>query len=100
MLQRAGFATTEACDGAQAIEKIRENRFAAIVLDLMMPRVSGFDVLRFLGDHMPDRKCVIVVSAASRHVIDGLDTSLICARFRKPFDIDEVVNAVRSCAMT
>jgi DNA-binding response OmpR family regulator len=100
MLRRAGYATEEACDGEEAIEKIRENGISAIILDLMMPRVSGFDVLDFLREHMPDRKCVIVLSAAAPHIIDGLDHSVIYARFRKPLDLEEVVNAVRRCTST
>jgi CheY-like chemotaxis protein len=97
VLQRAGYATEEAADGQEAIDKIRAKRISVIVLDLMMPRVSGFDVLAFLKAHMPGRKCVIVLSAAAQHLIDGLDDDLIYARFRKPFEIDAIVDTVRQC---
>jgi DNA-binding response OmpR family regulator len=97
MLRRAGYQTDEACDGQQAIDKIRENGISAIILDLMMPRVSGFDVLAFLKNHDPHRKCVIVLSAALPETIDGLDPNLVYARFRKPFDLDAVIDAVRRC---
>lgn len=97
VLQRAGYVTEEAADGEEAIDKIRANGISAIVLDLMMPRVSGFDVLAFLKSHMPDRKCVIILSAAAQHLIDGLDDSLIYAKFRKPFEMDAIVDTIRQC---
>ncbi len=97
MLRRAGYHTAEACDGQEAIDKLRENGIAAVILDLMMPRVSGFDVLAFLKTHRPDRKCVIVLSAAPAEMLDALDGTVIFARFRKPFDIHEIVDAVRKC---
>jgi CheY-like chemotaxis protein len=97
MLRRAGYHTTEACDGQEAIDKLRENGIAAVILDLMMPRVSGFDVLAFLENHMPYRKCVILLSTAPAEMLDALDGTVIYARFRKPFDIYEIVDAVRKC---
>jgi DNA-binding response OmpR family regulator len=97
MLRRAGYQTDEACDGQEAIDKIRDDGISAIVLDLMMPRVSGFDVLAFLKNHNPDRKCVIVLSAAPPEMIDALDPGLVYARFRKPFDLEAVIEAVHRC---
>ncbi len=51
-----GFAVETAADGAEALEKARAGPFDLLVLDVMMPRVNGFDVLRALraeGSRLP-----------------------------------------------
>jgi len=45
-LQNAGYHTETAADGAEALEKIASLQPALIVLDLMLPRVDGWDVCR------------------------------------------------------
>jgi two-component system, response regulator, stage 0 sporulation protein F len=97
MLRRAGYRTYEARDGQEAIDKLRDESISAVILDLMMPRVSGFDVIAFLRDHNPERKCVIVLSAAPLEMIEDLDSTIVYARFRKPFDMEAVIDAVRQC---
>lgn len=49
-LQLEGFAVSAVHDGADAIELCKGNTFDAIVLDVMLPRVQGFDVLRRLRE--------------------------------------------------
>jgi DNA-binding response OmpR family regulator len=58
----AGFGFLEAADGNEALELAKEHRPDVIVLDLMLPGLSGFDVLAQLksdGDGAP----VVVISA-------------------------------------
>jgi DNA-binding response OmpR family regulator len=98
MLARKGFAVDVAPDGRAAYEKISRNAYAAILLDLMMPDVNGFELLERLARECPALlPRVIVMSGASRRVVQSLDTSLIWGLVRKPFDMDELVNAVTSC---
>jgi len=47
-LQRAGYDTLTAADGVEALEKAREGRPDLILLDVMMPRMNGFQVLERL----------------------------------------------------
>jgi DNA-binding response OmpR family regulator len=49
-LQLEGFSTSSIHDGADAIELCKGTEYDAIVLDVMLPRVQGFDVLRRLRD--------------------------------------------------
>lgn len=41
-----GYTYDEASDGMEAIDKIRNNKYDAVVLDIMMPKVDGFTVIR------------------------------------------------------
>ena len=74
MLEELGVTDIEtANDGEQALEALRVRKFGTILLDLMMPRVDGYEVLRALrsGTHLrPDK--VIVMSDA---VIQQIGTS-------------------------
>ena len=45
-LRAAGYATTHACDGPQALLAAQNSRFDAVILDLMMPGMDGFEVCR------------------------------------------------------
>jgi two-component system alkaline phosphatase synthesis response regulator PhoP/two-component system response regulator VicR len=47
-LQRAGFRVTMASDGQEALDQIRREPPDLVLLDVMMPRVDGFEVLRRL----------------------------------------------------
>jgi CheY-like chemotaxis protein len=45
-LNKHGYATTEAANGAEALERVREERFDLVLCDIMMPGVDGFTVLQ------------------------------------------------------
>jgi two-component system, cell cycle response regulator len=64
-LQTAGYRTVLTFDGARVLEAVKTVRPAVLVLDLMMPKLTGFDVLARLRD-MTDRPRVIVLSARGR----------------------------------
>ena len=60
----AGYRIVEAGDGDEALALASEHRPDLIVLDLMMPGMSGFDVLRHLrGDVSVDGTPIVVMSA-------------------------------------
>ena len=98
VLTRQGYEVDEAAGGDLALKKIAWDGYAAIVLDLMMPAISGYDVLRAISQMRPNSRCVVVISAASDRVITDIDSSVVRVKLRKPFDIDDLVNAVRTCA--
>jgi two-component system cell cycle response regulator len=65
-LRAGGYRTLLAFDGAQALERARTDRPDAVVLDLMLPKRSGFDVLEELGRLASQRPKVVVLSARGR----------------------------------
>ncbi len=64
MLSKEGYVVTTAADGAEAIEKLGAGQFDVMLLDLIMPNVSGFGVLKHLKEH-PNPVKIIVVTAYS-----------------------------------
>jgi DNA-binding response OmpR family regulator/HPt (histidine-containing phosphotransfer) domain-containing protein len=65
-MRAAGYIATLAFDGTQALAAVRAQSADVLVLDLMMPNLSGFDVLRELHDGPPPRPRVIVLSGRGR----------------------------------
>jgi twitching motility two-component system response regulator PilH len=45
-LKKRGLNVVVACDGVEALEKVRMHRPALVLLDLLMPRMTGMEVLR------------------------------------------------------
>jgi CheY-like chemotaxis protein len=100
-LKRDGYSFLEAPNGRDALDVMRRQHPDVVVLDLMMPIVSGWDVLRERqGDDELRRIPVIVVSANREPaLIDAVDAG-ICAFLPKPFDIVALSALVRSCIPT
>lgn len=99
LLRRSGFLATEAKNGSEALVAMGVGDVDAVILDLMMPVVSGWDVLRERAAD-PRLRCipVIVLTACNlRDVTAGLDGQNVCALLAKPFDLPVLVAAVNEC---
>ena len=96
--QRDGLPVTPARDGAEALEALRGRQYRVVLLDLMMPRVSGWEVIDWLRDHPTEKpRTLIVVSATNRDVLNELDPNIVNAVVFKPFNIDELTGYVKAC---
>ena len=97
-LRRDGYTFLEAPNGKDALDLMRAEHPDVVVLDLMMPIVSGWDVLRERQeDRALQRIPVIVVSANKDPEVATAVTGGICAFLPKPFDINALSALVRSC---
>jgi len=95
-LQKHGFTVDQAFDGAEALGYIAVNRYQAIILDLMMPKVDGLSVLAKLRADGND--CHVLILSANDQTEDrvrgldlGADDYLV-----KPFAFDELVSRLRA----
>ena len=97
VLERRQFLVETASDGADAIEKIASVSYNVILLDLMMPRLDGAGVMKFLAEYHPDQlPAVIVMSAFGPGASERLSPPP--ARFlAKPFDIETLEAAIHGC---
>jgi CheY-like chemotaxis protein len=88
----------EAANGREALDTMRDHTPDVVVLDLMMPILSGWDVLRErAGDDELKKIPVIVVSANRDPEVATAVQSGICAFLPKPFDIGALSALVRAC---
>jgi DNA-binding response OmpR family regulator len=87
-LEPSGFRVTEAADGDEAIEQIGADRPDVILLDIMMPRVSGWRVAaELLNSRATDEIPIVFISALTRRS-DRLRAAGLgaVAYLTKPFD--------------
>jgi DNA-binding NtrC family response regulator len=97
VLKREQYDVDTANGGRDALSKIELTQYDVVVLDLMMPEVSGLDVLERLAVRDPQIKCVVIMSAASRFEVANAITPNVFASLQKPFDIEALITAVRGC---
>jgi len=97
VMARAGYEVDTATGGEDALQKAALEQYDVIVLDLMMPNGSGFDVLARLPIRHSRPRYVIVTSAASPDMLRKAVGQNVFAALRKPFDIAEIVETVRAC---
>lgn len=100
-LRRESFEVDAAPDGAAALELTAAHEYAVIVLDLMMPRLNGFEFLeRFERASPRARSVVFVATAFDDSMIGNLRADRVHGIIRKPFDVTQVVAMVSEVANT
>ena len=95
-LRRAGFEVATAADGDQAVQIARDRRPVLAVLDVMMPKRTGYEVLAELrGDEALRGMKVILLSARVQEgdVARGMDAGAD-AYLAKPFKAQDLVSKV------
>lgn len=98
VLRREQFEVESARDGFEAIEKLARNDYGTVLLDLMMPRVDGHGVLRFLETERPAEKpWVIVMTANMQGASETAEAKPVFRVLPKPFDIRQLISHVKEC---
>ncbi|HEV7426617.1 MAG TPA: response regulator [Thermoanaerobaculia bacterium] len=97
ILRRASYEVDTATNGREAIKKASRTEYDVIVLDLMMPVMTGFEVLAELGVRTPKARFVVVMSAAPHEVVAKANGANVFAALNKPAAINEIVDTVRAC---
>jgi DNA-binding response OmpR family regulator len=97
VLRQAGFAADAAASVDEALLRLGTTDYSAVVLDVMLAGVSGTEVIRQLASTGRQTKCVVLISAGAESLLNGAPPALVHTKLRKPFDINDVVEAVRGC---
>jgi two-component system response regulator (stage 0 sporulation protein F) len=93
LLQRRGIEVDTASEGQTALDLLREKSYSVLVLDLMVPKVNGFEIIDFIKREKLDVP-VAVVSAVSQQALTQLDLDIVKLVITKPFDVDEFTKAI------
>lgn len=91
-----GYTVCTAMDGVDAQEQMQAHGPSVVILDLLLPRQSGWDVLRAMREHEQLRSTpVLVVSVLSTRQEDALRQLGATDTLGKPVDVDVLVAWVR-----
>jgi DNA-binding response OmpR family regulator len=93
--RRAGFETAGAKDGVEALEMLDATPYDIALIDLMMPRLSGYELVQRIGQRQP-RPVLIVATALTNGDVASVDDTLVRQVIRKPFDVHAVVAALNA----
>ena len=93
-LDKRGHDVLEAVDGIDALEKLENGGVSLALIDLMMPRMDGFELLRLAPTRFPDT-AVIVISGIEKELDRAKKEFTMVAALGKPFEIDELDRAIR-----
>ncbi len=98
LLERAGFEVCEAEDGEAALEAASAKKPELVLLDVCLPRASGYEVCRELRDRFGDALGIIFLSGKRIESLDRISGLLLGADdyVVKPFDPDELLARVRT----
>jgi len=94
-LSGMGYLVEEAADGQAAIERLEQESFALMLLDINMPKKSGIDVLRFLSEKKIPTK-VIMLTGRVGFTIASESMKLGAQEYvTKPFSLEYLVSTIQ-----
>jgi two-component system, OmpR family, response regulator MtrA len=94
-LGAAGFAVTTAADGAEGLERFRSDPFELVLLDIMLPRMDGYEVCRQIRKTSTVPVVMLTARGDTMDVVVGLEAGAD-DYVRKPFDLPELIARIRA----
>ena len=94
-LEREGYAVSVASDGRQAIDRFRAEHPSLVILDLMLPGISGLDVCRTIRAESDVPIVMVTAKDSEADKVTGLELGAD-DYVTKPFSVRELVSRVRA----
>lgn len=94
ILEICEYPVQTAVNGAEALEKVRQQQPAAVLLDLMMPVMNGWEFLRACRAEALCAAVPVVVMSAARDASQAAEDLGAHAFLAKPFELDAVLAVV------
>jgi two-component system, NtrC family, response regulator AtoC len=98
VLERENFTVEGVRNGAEAIEVLASVAYDLLIVDLMLPKIGGEQLLGYLEQTQPKSLRRVIVTTASPGRMSCEFLKRICRLLAKPFDIDELVLIAKECA--
>ncbi len=99
LLEQIGHTVTLCPDGQTALDAYRAGDFDVVLTDLAMPGMGGLDLLRELRAVDPDARVVVLTGQTTGSQIDEARRLGAVEILRKPFELEEVLRAIRSAVL-
>jgi len=98
VLKRMNFQVDLAEDGSVGLEKLAANGgYDLILLDLMMPKVNGYEFIERVRESFPKHPHIVVFTAAGKRGVDKIPADAVCNSILKPFDLEKFIEMIGEC---
>ncbi len=98
VVERQNLRVDTARDGVEAIERLDRQAYDLVVLDLMMPRLDGYGVLKHMRANHPEMlNCTIIASAVPESEILKRFDLPVFRIHAKPFDMAKLIADIHEC---
>ncbi len=101
VLRQKGVQFDEAINGAEAIKLLKQNQYALVFLDLLMPRIDGWGVLDFIRSKGSNNARIYIMTAFREQRLSAADQEIVAGMIYKPIDeveIDRVLQKMANAA--
>lgn len=97
-LEFENFSVVIAIDGDDALKKIQKNSINLVLLDVMMPRINGYQVCRDLKENPATKNIPVILLTAKSQESDKFWGKEVGANdyVVKPYDMDELLEKINS----
>jgi DNA-binding response OmpR family regulator len=95
LLVEEGFDVSQASNGFSGLRLATEHQPQVILLDLVLPELSGQELLRELREHHLTRDAAIVIVSGNAETLSDKQIAEVDAVVRKPFDVSALVATLR-----
>ena len=99
-LQSEGYSVVSAADGDEAITILQQKSFDLVLLDIKMPRVDGFEVLRFIKERFAKTKVIMLTGFAD--LKNAIESKKLGAEdfVSKPYDLVDLLTTIERVLST
>jgi DNA-binding response OmpR family regulator len=97
ILADAGFAVTPAANGEEALDRLQQQPYDVVLLDLIMPGLGGKEALPLIKRQAPRARVIMITAFAT---VDNAVSAMRAGAddyITKPFKVDELLTSVRRC---
>ncbi|KYC92915.1 two-component system response regulator [Heyndrickxia sporothermodurans] len=95
VLQKEGYKTFQAANGAQALEITKKYAPDLVLLDMKIPGMDGIEILKRMKVLDPNIRVIIMTAYGELDMIQEAKDLGALTHFAKPFDIDDIRKAVK-----
>jgi DNA-binding NtrC family response regulator len=95
-LELRGIAAVGVTSGDEALQKLREEQFDALIIDVKMPGIDGLDVLRTVSRRHPDVKVILMTGHGSAEDSEIGRRLGAVAYLQKPVDLTDLLETVET----
>ena len=91
-----GWSADIAYDGYQGLKMVMDNHYDVIIMDILMPRMTGIEATQEIMKRKPDAKIIVITGAPYRKQADEALEGGAKLFLKKPFSSNQIIEAVKN----